>query len=48
VIASLIGTYKMNGVDPHAWLTATLTAIVQAHRQNQIDDLLPWNYVVTV
>ena len=38
----------MNGVDPHAWLSATLTAIVQIHRQGQIDDLLPWNYAVTV
>jgi transposase len=38
----------MNGVDPHAWLAATLTAIVQGHKQSQIDDLLPWNYAVTV
>jgi hypothetical protein len=29
-------------------LTATLTAIVQGHKQSQIDDLLPWNYPVTV
>lgn len=48
VIASLIETCKMNGVDPHAWLTATLTAIVQGHRQSQIDELFPWNYAVTV
>ena len=41
-------TCKMNGVDPHAWLTATLTAIVEGHKQSQIDDLLPWNYPVTV
>ena len=48
VIASLIETCKMNGVDPHAWLSATLTAIVQGHKQSQIDHLLPWNYAVTV
>ena len=48
VIASLIETCKMNGVDPHAWLSATLTAIVQGHKQSQIDDLIPWNYTVTV
>ena len=48
VIASLIETCKMNGVGPHAWLTATLTAIVQGHKQSQIDELLPWNYPVTV
>lgn len=34
----------MNGVDPHAWLTTTLTAIVKGHKQSQIQDLLPWNY----
>ena len=44
VIASLIETCKMNGIDPQAWLTATLTAIVQGHKQSQIEDLLPWNY----
>ncbi len=44
VIASLIETCKMNGIDPQAWLTATLTAIVKGHKQSQIDDLLPWNY----
>jgi hypothetical protein len=48
VIASLIETCKMNGVDPYAWLSATLTAIVQRHKQSQIDDLLPWNYAATV
>jgi transposase len=44
VIASLIETCKMNSIDPHAWLAATLTAIVNGHKQSQIDDLLPWNY----
>ncbi|WP_189658373.1 transposase domain-containing protein, partial [Pseudodonghicola xiamenensis] len=36
------------GVDPHAWLSATLTAIVQGHKQSRINDLLPWNYAATV
>lgn len=48
VIASLIETCKMNSVDPHAWMSAALTAIVQGHKQSQIDYLLPWNYAVTV
>lgn len=48
VIASLIETCKMNGIDPHAWLSATLTTIVQGHKQSQIQDLLPWNYNATV
>lgn len=48
VIASLIETCKMNAVDPHAWLTRTLTAIVSGHKQSQVDDLLPWNYAANV
>lgn len=48
VIASLIETCKMNGIDPHAWLAATLTAIVSGHKQSQIDELLPWNYAAKV
>jgi transposase len=48
VIASLIETCKMNGVDPHAWLANTLTSIVNGHKQSQIDELLPWNYPAKV
>ena len=48
VIASLIETCKLNSVDPHAWLAATLTAIVTGHKQSQIHDLLPWNYAAKV
>lgn len=48
VIASLIETCNMNSIDPHAWLTATLTAIVKGHKQGKIDDLLPWNYAPEV
>lgn len=44
IIASLIETCKLNGVDPQAWLTKTLKAIMAGHMQNQIDQLLPWNY----
>lgn len=43
-IASLIETCKLNAVDPLAYLTATLIAIVNGHRQRRIDELLPWNY----
>jgi len=43
-IASLIETCKLNVVDPHAWLTGTLKAIVNGHKQSDIDALLPWNY----
>ena len=44
MIASLIESCKLNAVDPHAWLVATLTAIAGGHKQSDIDALLPWNY----
>ena len=44
----MIETCKMNGVDPHAWLANTLTAIVHWHKQSKIDDLLPWNHAAKV
>lgn len=44
MLASLIESCKLNAVDPHAWLTAKLQAIVNGHKQAKIDDLLPWNY----
>lgn len=37
---------KLNHVEPLAYLTATLTAIVNGHKQSRIDELLPWNYSV--
>jgi transposase len=48
VIASLIETCKLNGVDPYAWLAATLHAIVADHKQSLINELLPWNYATDV
>jgi transposase len=44
MIASLIGTCKLNAVDPHAWLTDTLRAIVAGHPQSCVGELLPWIY----
>lgn len=41
-IASLIETAKMDGVDPAAYLTATLEAIAQGHPQSRLDERLPW------
>ncbi|MBX5162911.1 MULTISPECIES: transposase, partial [unclassified Rhizobium] len=43
-IASLVETCKLNDVDPFTYLSATLTAIVEGHRQRHIEELLPWNY----
>ena len=48
MLASLTETCKLNGVDPHAWLTTTLTAIINGHKQSRVDELLPWNYAQSV
>lgn len=48
VIASLIETCKLNGINPNAYLTATLSAIVSGHKQSRIYDLSPWNHAATV
>ena len=44
IIASLIETAKLNKIEPQAYLTATLNAIVTGHKQSRIEQLLPWNY----
>lgn len=48
MLASLIETCRLNSVDPHAWLAATLQAIVNGHKQSKIDELMPWKYQPTV
>jgi transposase len=44
VIASLIETCKLCGVEPHNYLADVITRIVNGHPNSQIDDLLPWAY----
>jgi transposase len=46
VIASLIETCKINGVNPYAYLAATITKIVNGHPNARLDELLPWTYPV--
>lgn len=45
ILASLIETCKMNGVDPQAYLADVLTRIVDRHPMSRIDELLPFAYV---
>ena len=48
LIASLIETCKLNQIDPFAWLSTTLTAIVLGHKQSNIDQLMPWAFKPSV
>jgi transposase len=48
VIASMIETCKLNGIDPQAWLTDTLTRLAAGHSNLRRDQLMPWNYVPAV
>lgn len=45
MLASLIETCKLNLIKPHSYLSGALTAIVNGHKQKDINLLLPWNYV---
>ncbi|MGB3244957.1 MAG: IS66 family transposase [Sulfitobacter sp.] len=44
MLASLIETCKLNRLEPHSYLTGVLTAIINGHKQKDIDQLLPWNF----
>lgn len=45
MLASLINTAKLHGVDPQTWLADVLDRIVSGPaRANAIHELLPWNW----
>ena len=44
-MAPLIGSAKLSGVEPLAWLTDVLERIVAGRtKANEIDSLMPWNW----
>ena len=45
VLASLINTAKLHGVDPQTWLADVLERIVSGRtKANAMHELLPWNW----
>jgi transposase len=44
VVASLLETAKLNGVEPYAYLKDVLERMTNGHPVNRIDELLPWNW----
>jgi len=42
VIASLIETCKLNGVDPETYLADVLARLVNLWPNSRLDELLPW------
>jgi hypothetical protein len=43
-VASLVETCKLNAVDPLAWMTDTLTKLVNLWPASRIDELMPCAY----
>lgn len=44
LFASIIGTCKLNDVNPFDYLKTTFEALAAGHPQSQIDDLMPWAF----
>ena len=44
VLASLIETCKLIGVEPFRYLADVITRIVNGHPQTRLDELMPWAY----
>src|SRR4051794_6889773 len=45
IVASLVATAKLNGVEPLAWLTDVLERVVSGRtKAHELERLLPWNW----
>ncbi len=44
IVASLIESAKLNGVEPFAYLKDVLLRLVAGHPISRLDELLPWNW----
>jgi hypothetical protein len=44
ILASLIETCKLNGIDPQAYIADILARIARGPTINRLDRLLPWNW----
>lgn len=46
VIATLIENCKLSSINPHDWLSRTLTELANGHPANDVGSLMPWTAVV--
>lgn len=44
VVASLIASAKLNGIEPYAYLSDVLDRMNKGHPASRLDELLPWNW----
>ena len=42
IVASLLETAKLNGVEPYAWLSDALSRMIASHPSSRLDELMPW------
>jgi hypothetical protein len=47
VLASLIETCKLNGIDPQSYIADVLTRLVNLWPNNRLDELLPWTWAAS-
>lgn len=45
VVIATLENCKITGINPHTWLTTTLTALANGHPANRVDELMRWTAV---